>query len=56
MFEIMERKSKRNYYSQKILEYKNNAKETWNIRKEVLGKKNKPGSRLPTKLVIQKTA
>ena len=26
MFEIIEPKSKRNYYSQKILEYKNNAK------------------------------
>ena len=26
MFETIKRKSKRNYYSQKILEYKNNAK------------------------------
>ena len=42
------------YYSQKILEYKNNAKKTSNIMKEVIGKTNKPGSRLPTKLVINK--
>ena len=54
MFEIIKRKSKRNYYSQKILEYKNNAKKTWNIMKEVLGKTNQPGSLLPTKLVIKK--
>ena len=54
MFEIIKRKSKRNYYSQKILEYRNNAKKTWNIMKDVLGKTNKPGSRLPAKLVIKK--
>ena len=53
MFEIIKYKSKRNYHSQKILEYKNNAKR-WNIMKEVLDKTNKPGSRLPTKLVIKK--
>ena len=28
MLEIIKRKSKRNYYSQKILQYKNNAKKT----------------------------
>ena len=54
MFQTIKRKSKRNYYSQKILEYKNNAKKTWNITKEVIGKTNKTGSRLPTKLVINK--
>ena len=37
-----------------MLEYKNNAKKTWNIIKEVLSKTNKPGSRLSTKLVIKK--
>ena len=30
-FKTIRCKSKRNYYSQKILENKNNAKETWNI-------------------------
>ena len=54
MFETIKRKSKRNYYSQKILEYENNSKKTWNIMKEALGKTNKPGSRLPTKLVIKR--
>ena len=54
MFESIKHKSKRNYYTQKILEYKNNAKKTWNIMKEVIGKTNKSGSRLPTKLVINK--
>ena len=54
MFEIIKHKSKRNYYSQKVLEYKNNAKKTWNIMKEVIGKTNKSGSRLLTKLLINK--
>ena len=40
MFEIIKRKSKRNYYSQKIPENKNNAQKSWNIMKEVLGKTN----------------
>ena len=55
MFEIMKRKSKRNYYSQKIPENKNNAKKSWNVMKKVLVKANKLDSRLPTKLVIKKT-
>ena len=54
MFETIKRKSKRNYHSQKILEYKNSANKTWNIMKEVMGKTNKSGSRLPTKLAINK--
>ena len=54
MFETIKRKSKRNCYSHKILEYKNNAKKAWNIMKEVIGKTNASGSRLPTKLVINK--
>ena len=54
MFETIKHNSKRNYYSQKILEYKNNAKKTWNIVKEVIGKTNKSGSRLPIKPVINK--
>ena len=41
MFETIKRKSKRNYSSQKMLEYKNNAKKAWNIMKEVIGKTNK---------------
>ena len=55
MFEVIKCKSKRNYYSQKIIEYKKNAKKTWNTMMEVLGKTNKSGPRLPSKLVIKKT-
>ena len=54
MFETIKRKSRRNYYSQKILEHKNNAKKSRNIMKEVIGKTNKSGSRLPIKLLINK--
>ena len=54
MFEKIKRKSKRNYYSQKILEYKNNTKKHGFIMKEVVDKTNKSRSRLSTKLVINK--
>ena len=54
MFETRKRKSKRNHYSQNILEYKNNAKKTWYFMKEIIGKMNKSGSHLSTKLVINK--
>ena len=33
---------------------KNNANTTWNIIKELMGKTNKSGSRLPSKFVINK--
>ena len=55
MFETIKHKSKRNYYSQKMLEYRNNAKKTCNIIKEVIGKTNKSGSCLLSKLVTTKT-
>ena len=54
MFETIKRKSKRNYYSQKNLNINITLKKTWNIVKEVISKTNKSGSRLPTKLVINK--
>ena len=54
MFETIKHKSKRNYYSQKMLEYRNSAKKACNIIKEVIGKTNKSGSCLLSKLVINK--
>ena len=54
MLEVTKRKSKKYYYSQKIIQYKNNATKTGNIIKEVIGKTNKSGSCLPTEIAIEK--
>ena len=37
LFEPVKRKSKGIYYSSKILEFKNNAKKTWGVMKELIG-------------------
>ena len=38
LFEYVKRISERNYYSSKALEFKNNAKKTWGVMKELPGK------------------
>ena len=48
--ESVKRKSKRIYYSSKILEFKNNAKKTWGVMKELIGKARNTESSLPIKL------
>ena len=52
MFESIKHKSKKSYYSQKIIEYKDNAKKTWNVMKELIGKTRKSEPHLPGKLLI----
>ena len=37
-FEAIKRKSKRNCYSQKILQFKYDIKKRWNVMKEIIGK------------------
>ena len=54
LFESVKRKSKRIYYSSKTLEFKNNAKKTWGVMKELIGKARNSESSLPIKLVIEK--
>ena len=54
LFESVKCKSKRIYYSSKILEFKNNAKKTWGVMKELIGKIRNTASSLPKKLVIEK--
>ena len=54
LFESVKRKSKRIYYSSKTLEFKNNAKKTWSVMKELIGKARNTESSLPIKLVIEK--
>ena len=52
IFESIKHKSKKSYYSQKIIEYKDNAKETWNVTKELIGKTRKSEPHIPGKLLI----
>ena len=54
LFESVKCKSKRIYYSSKILEFTNNAKKTWGVMKELIGKTRNTESSLPIKLVIEK--
>ena len=37
-FETIKRKSKKNYYSEKILSFKGDAKNTWKTMKDLIGK------------------
>ena len=54
LFESVKRKSKRIYFSSKILEFKNKAKKTWGVMKEQIGKAGNTESSLPIKLAIEK--
>ena len=54
LFESVKRNSKRIYYSSKILEFKNNAKKSWGVMKELIGKARNTESSLPIKLLIEK--
>ena len=54
LFESVKRKSRRIYYSTKILEFRNNAKKTCDVMKELIGKARNTESSLPIKLVIEK--
>ena len=45
-------KSKRIYYL--LFEFKDNAKKTWDVMKELIGKARNTESSLPIKLVIEK--
>ena len=47
MFEPVKHKSKKIYYSQKIIEYKDNDKNAWNVMKELIAKARKLEPHLP---------
>ena len=53
LFEAIKRKSKKNHYSQKILQFKYDIKKRWNVMKEIIGKaKHSKKSNFPQKLKI----
>ena len=54
LFETITMKSKRKYYSEKLLQFQGDAKKTWRIMKEVIGKSKLIHSTLPPKIVINK--
>ena len=55
LFELVKRKSKKSYFSKKILQYKNNMKKTWSVMKEIIGKMHQHNkSNLLRKLFVDK--
>ena len=52
MLESIKHKSKKSFYPQKIIACKDNAKNTWNVRKELVGKTWKSEPHLLGKLLI----
>ena len=53
LFETIKRKSKKNHFSQKILQFKYDIKKRWTVMKEIIGKViNNKKSNFPRKLKI----
>ena len=52
LFETIKRRSKKKFYSEK---FKGDAKKTWSVMKEILGKCTTKSSTLPTKITVNKT-
>ena len=55
MFEMIKRKSKIRFYSEKLIKFQADAKKTWCIMKELIGKAKIYKSFLPRKIVTDKT-
>ena len=55
LFETIKRKSKKNHYSEKILSFNGNAKNTWKTIKDLIGKAKMYKSSLPQKIRVKKT-
>ena len=56
LLETIKRKSKKNYYSEKILCFKGDAKNTWKTMKDLIGKAKMNKSSLPQKIRVKKLA
>ena len=50
LFEKLRKKGKQSYYSSLIVECKNDSKKTWQVMKEITGKKSRPLNNLPKML------
>ena len=56
LFESLKKRSKRMYYSNLILKYKNNIKKTWQIIKEALGKEKCSNQSLPKTVLVNEVS
>ena len=54
LFEGLKKKAKKKYYSEKISKYKHDAKKTWSIMKELIGKIKLKSSNLPRRITVNK--
>ena len=54
LFETIKRKSKKNYYSKKILSFKGDAKKTWKTMKDLIGKAKMNKSLFLQKIRVKK--
>ena len=54
LFESLKKKAKKKYYSEKISKYKHDAKKTWSIMKELVGKIKLKSSNLPRRITVNK--
>ena len=55
MFEMIRRKSKKQFYSEKLIKFQGDSKKTWCIMKELIVKAKINKSSLPPKIVTDKT-
>ena len=55
LFETIKKRSKKKFYSEKLQKFKGDAKKTWSVMKEILGKCTTKSSTLPTKITVNKT-
>ena len=52
LFESLKKKAKKKYYSEKISKYKHDAKKTWSIMKELIGKIKLKSSNFPRRITV----
>ena len=52
LFESLKKKAKKKYYSEQISKYKHDAKKTWSIMKELIGKIKLKSSNLPRRITV----
>ena len=55
LYETIKKRSKKNIYSEKLQKFKGDARKTWSVMKEILGKCTTRSSTLPTKITVNKT-
>ena len=51
----IKKRSKKKFYSEKLRKFKGDARKTWSVMKEILGKCTTKSSTLPTKITVNKT-